>query len=105
MAVTKKLTLKGKKATANLKLIKPSTITGTVVNSKGKAVEGIDVSVGWGWGETGAKGTYKIEGLAAGTYTAEARDPYYGGYFDGKSSKKKVGTGKTVKFSTIKVKS
>lgn len=105
VAVTKKLTLKGKKATANLKLIKPSTITGTVVNSKGKAVEGIDVSVGWGWGETGAKGTYKIEGLAAGTYTAEARDPYYGGYFDGKSSKKKVGTGKTVKFSTIKVKS
>ena len=105
---SKTLTSKGKKLTVNLKLIKPATIKGKVVNSKGKGVEGVRVDAygaGYGSATTNAKGEYKITGLAADTYAVTTQDPYYGGYFNGKSSKKKVATGKTVTFSTIKVKS
>ena len=74
LVVTKKLTLKGKKATANLKLIKPSTITGTVVNSKGKVMlAGYAPVAATGWGEVVVKPAVSIG--AIGALRAEALDP------------------------------
>ncbi|MBK7820305.1 MAG: carboxypeptidase regulatory-like domain-containing protein [Tessaracoccus sp.] len=108
VAVTKSLTSKGKKVTLNLKLIKAATITGKVTDSKGKAVAGVEVEVwgnGWGRATTDAKGAYKVTGLGEGTYTVTTQDLYVGGYFNGTSSSKKVGKGKTVAFSVIKLKS
>ena len=108
VATSKNATGKGKKLTVNMKLIKPATIKGKVVNSKGKGVEGVRVDAygaGYGSATTNAKGEYKLLAVEAGSYAVQARDPYVGGYFNGKSSTKKVATGKTVTFSTIKVKS
>ena len=104
----KKVTLSGKKATANVKLVKSSTITGKVVNSKGKPVAGVQVSVNtgidWVSATTDSKGKYKLVGLHSGKHVVATYDPYEGGYFNGKSAKKSVGTGKTVAFATIKIK-
>ena len=107
--VVKSKTMKGKKATQNIKLKKPGTITGKVVNSKGKPVAGVSVWVsgplyGWASTVTNSKGAYKLTGLVGGKYRVMTADYYTGGYFNGKSSRKSVGVGKTVKFGTIKLK-
>jgi protocatechuate 3,4-dioxygenase beta subunit len=104
----KKVTLSGKKATSNVKLVKSATITGKVVNSKGKPVAGVQVSIStgidWVSATTDSKGTYKLVGLHSGKHVVATYDPYEGGYFNGKSAKKSVGAGKTVAFATIKLK-
>lgn len=107
LSAGKKVSLKGKKATLNLKLAKPATITGKVVNAAGKPVAGVTVSaIGPGWASaiTNSKGVYKLKWLSPGSYQVVTRDRYPGGYLDGASSKKKVAQGKTVTFPTIKLK-
>jgi hypothetical protein len=104
----KSATLAGKKRTINVKLAKSATITGKVVNSKGKPVAGVQVSIStgidWVSATTDSKGTYKLVGLHSGKHVVATYDPYEGGYFNGKSAKKSVGAGKTVAFATIKLK-
>ncbi|RZJ10673.1 MAG: hypothetical protein EOP39_08205 [Rubrivivax sp.] len=104
----KSVKLTGKKATVNIKLTKGSTLTGKVVNSKGKAVAGVQVSVysgnTWATTTTNAKGVYKLQGLLAGKYKLSTYDPYDGGYFHGMSSTKSVAKAKTATVGTIKLK-
>jgi protocatechuate 3,4-dioxygenase beta subunit len=105
---TKKFTSKGKKVTTNITLPKGATITGKIVNSKGKPVAGVTVSAyaksSWGANAvTDSKGVYVLEGLTAGKYTVTSYDYYFGGYFNGKTTKS-VGTGKKVTATTIKLK-
>ncbi len=105
---TKSVTVASKKKTLNVKLIKAATITGKVVNSKGKPVAGVNVSTysgnSYASTTTDAKGKYTLSGLAPGTYQVTTFDYPQGGYFHGKSVKKKVATGKKVAFANIKLK-
>lgn len=108
---SKSVTLSGKKKTVNVRLTKGATITGKVVNSKGKPVAGVDVRTSsgdgrsWASATTDAKGAYTLRGLAPGMYVVTTYDYYEGGYFNGKAAKKKVASGKKVTLSTIKIKS
>lgn len=102
--VAKTVKIKGAKATVNLKVPKPTKVTGKVVNSKGKPVVAADV---WLTGSDSnctwiqSDGTYTLEVYRSGTYRVEA---YADGDRTGKTAKKKVTLGKTVTFPTITVK-
>lgn len=99
---------KGKKATVNVKLLKGATITGKIVNSKGKGIAGMNVyasgsgvGTSYGYTVTNSKGEYKLTGLLKGTYKVAARDPYMGGYYNTKSTTVKVSTGKAKRAKTL----
>lgn len=103
----KKFTVKsGKKAAANARLVKSATVSGKVTSTSGKAIAGMNVTVfgpsGFGYATTNAKGEYKVSGLLKGTYQVTSTDPYVGGYYNTKSAKVKVSTGKTSKAATLK---
>lgn len=104
---SKSVTMKGKKATVNVKLTKGASIVGKVVNSKGKPVAGVQITAqgggDWASAVTDSKGMYKMIGLVKGKYSVTTYDPYMGGYLNGKATKS-VTTGKKATVSTIKLK-
>lgn len=97
---------KGKKATANVRLVKGATISGKITTTSGKGIAGMSVYVvganGYGYATTNAKGQYKVSGLLKGTYQVSSTDPYLGGYYNTKSTKVTVAAGKTKGAATLK---
>ena len=104
----KKFTVKkGKKATANVRLVKGASISGKITTTSGKGIAGMNVYVvgangGVYYATTNAKGQYKVSGLLKGTYQVSSRDTYLGGYYNTKSTKVTVATGKTKRAATLK---
>ncbi|MEN0129249.1 MAG: carboxypeptidase regulatory-like domain-containing protein [Brevundimonas sp.] len=76
---------KGKALTKNLRFAKGATVTGVVLNSKGKPAIGVRVESFDGHKATTDKsGKYTLTGLRAGKTTLWIHDPsYVGGYRDG----------------------
>ncbi|MGP7961537.1 carboxypeptidase regulatory-like domain-containing protein [Sanguibacter sp. A247] len=105
--VSKKVTVKkGKKAVTKVRLVKAAKITGKVTNSKGVGIAGVNVAISgsdgtWLQVQTNATGAYSAPGLVKGTYIVSAADPYQGGYYNSKTVKIKVATGKSKKSSTL----
>ena len=104
---SKKVTIKGKKATVNLTFPKPGGITGKIVNSKGEPVAGIGVAAsgnGASYGITNSKGVYKLTGIGSGESWVSTHHDYDGGYYDATIGPLKAKAGKKYSVPTITVK-
>lgn len=96
---------KGHKVTANVRLVKGATVKGTVKNSAGKGIAGLNVyangTAGFGNAVTDAAGRYTISGLGAGKVSVTAYDPYAGGYYNTRTVTVTVKAGRTKVATTL----